>query len=291
MTPGESPDQAANATPHAGATTGGATGDAPDDTPRAERRIRGRTLAERREERRDAMLAAGLDLFGTKGYAATTVEEVCRRAYVSSRNFYEEFDNRLGLLVAVGERIVAAAFASWTAIGGPGDAGAGTLRRRVGLLVHTLVDDPRVTRVAFIETVGIDPAHEALRRQMLGVFPAWLQAYMQGHLDALGVSPRRQRSLAIGLFGAAHELITDWALQPPDDRPSVDDLIDDIVELGVVVLQLRTSPAAGQVAPGRGAASRAEPGHGNAGDGAAGRSGPGRAVGAGPGLGDQAQAG
>ena len=114
--PGESRDQAAKVTP--GTTAPGMPGDAP----RAERRIRGRTLAERREERRDAMLAAGLDLFGTKGYAATTVEEVCRRAYVSSRNFYEEFDNRLSLLVAVGERIVAAAFASWTAIGGPGDA-------------------------------------------------------------------------------------------------------------------------------------------------------------------------
>ena len=138
MMPGESPDQAANATPDAADAdaTDDAPGDAPAGAARAERRIRGRTLAERREERRDAMLAAGLDLFGTKGYAATTVEEVCRRAYVSSRNFYEEFDNRLGLLVAVGERIVAAAFASWTAIGGPGDAAAGTLYDLV------LVDPP-----------------------------------------------------------------------------------------------------------------------------------------------------
>ena len=133
------------------------------------------------------MLAAGLDLFGTKGYADTTVEEVCRRAYVSSRNFYEEFDNRLGLLVAVGERIVAGAFAAWTAIGGdrPGPRCGGA----VSALVHTLVDDPRVARVAFIETVGIEPAHEALRREMLGVFPAWLQACLQGHVDDLRVSP------------------------------------------------------------------------------------------------------
>jgi AcrR family transcriptional regulator len=231
---------------------------APAAPARAERRIRGRTLAERQEERREAMLAAGLDLFGTKGYAATTVEEVCRRAYVSSRNFYEEFDNRLALLVSVGERIVAGAFASWTAIGATGpDA---SLRGRVGALVHTLLDDPRVARVAFIETVGIDPAHEALRREMLGVFPAWLQAFMQVHFDNLRVSPQRQRSLAVGLFGAVHELMTDWVLQPPDDRPSLDDLIDDIVELGILVSQLRTplptttaaAPAATGARPPRG---------------------------------------
>ncbi len=217
----------------------------PDDA-RPERRIRGRTLAERRSERRDAMLAAGLELFGTKGYAATTVEEVCRRAYVSSRNFYEEFENRLDLLVAVGEQIIAGAFVAWTDIGLPAslagqhDTGVNSerIRARVSALVHTLVDDPRVARIAFIETVGIDPAHEALRRELLGVFPAWLQAYLASHFDARGVSPSRQRSLTMGVFGAVHELITDWVLQEPDRRPSVDDLIDDIVEIGHLVLQL-----------------------------------------------------
>jgi hypothetical protein len=118
------------------------------------------------------------------------------------------------------------------------------LRGRVGALVHTLVDDPRIARVAFIETVGIDPAHEALRRDMLGVFPAWLQAYLQGHFDAQQVTPERQRSLAVGLFGAVHELMTDWVLQQPEDRPRVDDLIDDIVELGVLILRLPRGAAA-----------------------------------------------
>jgi AcrR family transcriptional regulator len=191
------------------------------------------------------MLAAGLELFGTKGYAATTVEEVCRRAYVSSRNFYEEFDNRLELLVAVGERIIAGAFVAWTDLGSPGrvaatDAGvnAERIRARVSALVHTLVDDPRVARIAFIETVGIDPAHEALRRELLGVFPSWLQTYLAAHFDSLGVTAGRQRSLTMGVFGAVHELIIDWVLQDADSRPSVDELIDDIVEIGHLVLQL-----------------------------------------------------
>jgi AcrR family transcriptional regulator len=216
-----------------------------DEAP-PERRIRGRTLAERRSERREAMLAAGLELFGTKGYAATTVEEVCRRAYVSSRNFYEEFENRLDLLVAVGERIIAGAFVAWTDLGQPTnllaqrDTGVNTdrIRARVSALVHTLVDDPRVARIAFIETVGIDPTNEALRRELLGVFPAWLQAYLGAHFDARGVSSSRQRSLTMGVFGAVHELLTDWVLQEPDRRPSVDELIDDIVEIGHLVLQL-----------------------------------------------------
>jgi AcrR family transcriptional regulator len=217
----------------------------PDDAP-SERRIRGRTLAERRSERREAMLAAGLELFGTKGYAATTVEEVCRLAYVSSRSYYEEFDNRLDLLVAVGEQIIAGAFFAWTDMELPADlvvqpetgVSSDRLHAGVSALVHALVDDPRVARIAFIETVGIDPAHEALRRRLLGVFPAWLQAYLSAHFEARGISSSRQRSLTMGVFGAVHELLTDWVLQEPDRRQGVDDLIDDIVEIGHLVLQL-----------------------------------------------------
>jgi AcrR family transcriptional regulator len=216
---------------------------AEDERDRGERRIRGRTLAERRLERREAMLAAGLDLFGTRGYADTTVEEVCRRAYVSSRNFYEEFDNRLDLLVAVGERIVAGAFAAWSAMAAAGDPPGGpSLRRRVSALVHALVEDPRVARVAFVETVGISPAHEARRRDALAVFPAWAEAWLEGHagdrLDA-----RSRRRLAVGLFGAAHELIADWALRPADERGTLDELVDDVVAVGGALLRSGTTPA------------------------------------------------
>src|SRR5215218_480858 len=81
-----------------------------DDPTKTERLRKGRTLAERRWERREALLDAALDLFGTQGYAATSVEELCRTAYVSTRNFYEEFDNREAVLLALGDRLVGDAY-------------------------------------------------------------------------------------------------------------------------------------------------------------------------------------
>jgi AcrR family transcriptional regulator len=216
------------------------------------RQIRGRSLAERQRERRDAMLVAGLDLFGTKGFATTRVEDVCRRAGVSTRNFYEEFDDRQSLLVAVGEQIVAGVFAVWSDPGGnlPGAGGMsgvgvtgagtagrrvaepGTLRARITKVVHLLVDDPRVARLAFVEAVGVSPSHESLRRDMLRVFPTWLAAYMQGRLDAAGVPTARQHTMAVAAFATAHELIADWALRPPEERLAVDELIDEIMAMG-----------------------------------------------------------
>jgi AcrR family transcriptional regulator len=236
------PDEARQTTPAAAA--GAAI------TPRAVRpagrQIRGRTLAERRQDRRDAMLVAGLDLFGTKGVAHTRVEEVCRRAGVSTRNFYEEFDDRHSLLVAIGEQIVAGVFAVWSSpAAGPGGRGAiddvtATLRTRVANVVHLLVDDPRVARLAFVEAVGVSPHDEVLRREMLRVFPTWLEAYMRGRLDAAGVPAGRQRTMAAAAFATGHELVADWALSPPEERSDVDALVDDVLAMGAAIYGVRS---------------------------------------------------
>jgi AcrR family transcriptional regulator len=211
------------------------------DEARPERLRKGLTLAERRQERRAAILAAALELFGTKGYASTTVEELCRTAYVSTRNFYEEFDNRSALLAALGEAMIGPLLESLTqldgGVAGP-DLNASLLRDRVASLVHVVVDDPRIARVAFIETQGVSPIDYSVRHELLRVFPAWLQSYLQDHLTALDISPRRQAALAVGVFGAAAELMSDWVLAPESERSTVDELVDDIVEVATLVLRL-----------------------------------------------------
>jgi len=204
-----------------------------------ERLIRGLTLAERRQERRDALLESALELFGTQGYATTTVEEICRHANVSTRNFYEEFDNRLAVLTAVGEQIaeqVLHALVAAEVEPGP-DFVARRARLRVGTLVHALVDDPRVARVMFVETVAARAQYPDLLEDILGRFPRWLRDFWREHLDELGVPPARQRALALGLVGAAVALLADW-VRHPGHAPPVDEIVDHIVELATVILRL-----------------------------------------------------
>src|SRR5690349_17857471 len=65
----------------------------------------GRSDAQRRAERHERLMEAGLELFGSEGYAATSIERLCATASVSTRNFYEEFPGREALLIALHERI------------------------------------------------------------------------------------------------------------------------------------------------------------------------------------------
>ena len=199
---------------------------------------KGRTLAERRQERRDALLDAAIEVFGTKGYASSSIEEICRKAYVSSRDFYAEFANREALLRAVGLQITERVYAALTDV--EVEPGPDLLRRRtwarVAGLVHVLVDDPRVARIAIVESVGISADHEARRLSAHHLYADWICTYVRDELESKGLDERRQQAFSLALVGAVNELIVDWILQPPDQRCSVDELVDVIAELAMVVL-------------------------------------------------------
>jgi AcrR family transcriptional regulator len=187
------------------------------------------------------MLLAGLDLFGSQGYTSTTVDQVCRQAGVSTRSFYEEFDNRMALLVAVGERIAARAFAAFTA---PRPVPSEErLRARVGAAVHSLTDDPRVARVAFVESLAIDAVENTRRRELLQAFPDWIATYLAAYFDQRGVPEARRRPLSVAAFGSGTALISEWALADDDARGSIDDLVDDVVDTVAAILDLPAAPS------------------------------------------------
>src|SRR3954447_8802688 len=61
--------------------------------------------------RRAKLLDAGLELFGTRGYRATGVKDICRAAGVTARYFYESFTNTAELFLAVFDRLTDELFA------------------------------------------------------------------------------------------------------------------------------------------------------------------------------------
>jgi AcrR family transcriptional regulator len=55
-------------------------------------------------DRRQALLQAAADVFFEQGFAATSIDEIIRRAGGSKRNIYEEFGNKEGLFAAIVEQ-------------------------------------------------------------------------------------------------------------------------------------------------------------------------------------------
>jgi len=168
------------------------------------RRYGGKTTEERRGERREKLLDAGLELFGTVGYAATTIEMLCAATRLHPRYFYEEFRTRESLLLAVYDRHVA------TVLG----AVLGALAAAPSDARARMEADERAARINYFEIVGVSPALEARRREVL-------RAYAELIADEIsGLAPERRppgedRHLtAVAFVSATDGLIIDWLTTP-----------------------------------------------------------------------------
>lgn len=172
----------------------------------AQRRYGGRSSEQRRAERRERLLAAAVEDFGTAGYPATTVERLCSRAGVSTRSFYEEFPSREAVLLAVHERITADAFAAVATAVADDAPVAERVDRALRAYLSAVSADPRRFRVAHVEVVGVSRAVEKQRRAWRRRFVELIEAEAARAADR-GEIPRRDVHLgAVALIGAVNEL-------------------------------------------------------------------------------------
>lgn len=183
----------------------------------------GRSEPERRADRRARLLGAALELFGTDGWSATTIERVCSTAGVATRSFYEEFASREAALLAVYEQIMTGVIQEVV----PRVTAARPDREaqiRVGLhgYVDYLTVDPRRARIAHHE-VRLVGALEHHRRAMMRRFAQLIA--QQARLPA----PHGE-VLGLALAGAVSEVLVDW-VSHPEPRPPTEPLVDVLVDL------------------------------------------------------------
>jgi AcrR family transcriptional regulator len=202
------------------------------------RLYRGQSASERQEERRRRLIEAGLDLFATQGYLATSIEEICAAAGISTRNFYEQVDGREGLLVVLhdiamqrAEQAVVDALA-----GAPQDDVLARVRAPLSAFVEAMTSDPRWARIAYVEVVGISAEVERRRHMWMNRFAKLMEAEGDAIAER-GLAPRRDHELtAVALVGAIDRLIVHWQALPPRRRASAQKLIDELGRLIVAAL-------------------------------------------------------
>jgi AcrR family transcriptional regulator len=215
-------------------------------TSRAERprRYRGITPAERQAERRERLMEAGLELFGTVGYARTSVRSVSAAASLNSRYFYESFTSREDLLYSVYQRIVtdiftraAEAVARESTLEGQARAGL-----RAGWVAVT--EDRRKARIVAIEVVGVSERLERLRREARH---ALAQLTADEARKLAGGLPLRLNPVIVTRFlmGGVVELLADWI------NGDLDASTDEVVDLFTALFTASAYASVAEVPPAR----------------------------------------
>ncbi|MDL4814702.1 TetR/AcrR family transcriptional regulator [Actinomadura opuntiae] len=199
--------------------------------PAPRRSYGGRSAEERRADRRERLLAAGLELFGTRGYAATSIERLCATASVSTRNFYEEFSGREELLTALHRGINRRAREALDAA--YAEAAAQPLPVRVERAVRAFVDvtasDPRWARIAFVEVIGVSADLERHRLQWRADWEDAMLAMTREAVARGEAADRDYRLTVIAIIGAVNNLVHHWSAR--DQSIPLDDITRELTHL------------------------------------------------------------
>lgn len=172
-----------------------------------QRSYRGVSAEQRRAERRARLLAAALDLVGTVGLAATTMTEVCARARLTERYFYESFrslDELVAeLMTEQAERLQEHVLAAVARV--PQDDPRGTLRAAVLAFFELTDGDPRLSRVVLAESMG-SPALRVRRHQLVHRFADLVTEHAQRRYGA-ALSPAAAKLGGVLLVGGLGEVV------------------------------------------------------------------------------------
>lgn len=197
----------------------------------------GRSVVERRASRRSRLLDAGFELFGTVGFAKTTIPMLCTESGVTARHFYEEFSSREALMRALfddlserGHKIVGQALHATDL---PVNERVMASNRAY---YRFFTEDPRRARIYAIECLGVSAKFEVHRRAVRERSIRQLTRAAEWPQSA-GIAPDLDsRLIAVGLSSAAVAVLAEWVLA--ERKPSVEKMAETLTLFWMRTLRL-----------------------------------------------------
>ena len=191
----------------------------------------GVSATDRVAARRTRLLDAGLELYGTQGFAATGVKDICRQAGLTDRYFYESFRDSAELFTDVFDRATADLLVLVAhKVGEVPPEPESQVRASIETFVRELAADPRKARVVFVESTSAGADVDRHIRASLRQFAALIAATARQHLPQMP-----ERTLQIGslaLVGAIERVIIEW--QDGHLDATIDVVIDHLVQLFLI---------------------------------------------------------
>lgn len=177
----------------------------------------GLAAGQRRAERRERLLVAALELFTSTGYQQSKIAELCTRAGVSTRNFYEEFESKEQVLLTLHARINTLALDYVTEVLASLSASDAVTRisKLLDAFVVGVTGDPRLPRLNYVEAVGVSAELEAQHQEWVDRWARFIQGEVE-RFAAAGLAPARDyRLTSVAMVGAFTGLLREWQAHTP----------------------------------------------------------------------------
>jgi AcrR family transcriptional regulator len=187
-----------------------------------------------REERREQVLRSAMEVFAHKGYHATSVGDIIKRAHIARGTFYLYFENKRQIFEAILEMALQGLVSRLHRIelSPQSPPPLEQLRANVGRVIAFLLSERELTQILLRHAEGLDADFDrrlsAFYDTIMNLIEGVLRA---GHLMAL-VRPCDRRIVAACILGSIKEVmarVTSEAGQAPD----LDLVVNEVVNFGL----------------------------------------------------------
>ncbi|MGA3372870.1 MAG: TetR/AcrR family transcriptional regulator [Terracidiphilus sp.] len=172
----------------------------------------------RKDARRRTILDAATHLFAANGYHSTTVPMIVAASDSSVGSFYAHFRNKEDVFAAVLEALGQKVTEVMDRARDSQDDALLGIRCAVESLFLFLADNPGDARILIVESSGLSPRLERVRRAILRQYADKVCQTLESAPGAFSVSA--PLIAARCLVGAVFESLCSWLEESPNDRQS-----------------------------------------------------------------------
>lgn len=211
-----------------------------------ERQFKGLSLSERKQARREKLIEAGIEAYGSHGFFSVTVKDICQEAKLTERYFYESFKKSeqlfqtifLKLIDELQQNVMQAIMQASTDPKKMIEAG-------LTALLMTLKNNPRMARIIYIDAMLVQELHnQATIHETMSRFDRMIYAFVMLMMPNIDRSEREISMIATGLNGYVTQIAIRWVMS--DYKQPMEEVLSSCSAVFLALLEVFSKKASEQ---------------------------------------------
>ncbi|RKG30707.1 TetR/AcrR family transcriptional regulator [Acinetobacter tianfuensis] len=179
-----------------------------------ERQFKGLSLTERKQQRREKLIEAGIEAYGTHGFFSVTVKDICNEAKLTERYFYESFKKSENLFQTIFLQLIDQLQQNvMQAIMQASADPKKMIEAGLNALLTTLKNNPRMARIIYVDAMLVQELHnQATIHETMSRFDRMIQAFVMLMMPHINRSESEISFVSTGLNGYVTQIAIRWVM-------------------------------------------------------------------------------